>query len=115
MAGLDQGEPEIAASQNSLRDQNSLWELSGPDSSKPGCRFSMAGTAHTSMRTIDIPEQCATEHGMANAARWIVDARGNVRIENGEGMKLAEFATDELDGYLSIYPRHTILTITPIE
>lgn len=91
---------------------SAMWELASANRAKPRCRFALLGNDQDGARAIQIAKDCAAAHGLADAARWLVDGNGNVRIESQAGNTLAEFAAGEIDGYLSVFPQHTFLTVT---
>ncbi len=49
----------------------------------------------------------------SQAERWWEDGYGNIVLASESGERVAEFATDESEGLVSVWPNHAILTLTP--
>jgi hypothetical protein len=51
---------------------------------------------------------------LAGATHWWEAADGNIVLASTRGERVAEFAIDEADGLVSVWPGHTIVTLRPV-
>jgi hypothetical protein len=104
---------EAATLQAATQDQEGdpvRWRLSGTGLEPGACYLRM--TERDGAGELVKSPECA-DTAFPQAARWWEDSGGNIVLASAEGERLAEFALDETEGLVSVWPSHTILTLTP--
>jgi hypothetical protein len=105
------GEPVlIAAVEQAGETPPVRWQVSGAGLDLAGCELTMADAQGAG--ALGKSPGCAAT-GFARAASWFEDAGGNLVLSGEGGERVAEFAPDETDGMVSVWPSHTIVMLTP--
>jgi hypothetical protein len=88
------------------------WRVSDAGSAGGGnCTITLEGGGASS--NIGLSSGCTAATPVAQASKWWEDAEGNIVLASAQGEKIAEFTADESDGMVSVWPRHTLMTLTP--
>ena len=77
------------------------------------CTITLENAPRDTGRNISLSSGCTLGMPVAQASKWWEDAEGNIVLASAQGEKIAEFAADESDGMVSVWPRHTLVTLTP--
>lgn len=86
------------------------WSVSGTGVRSAGCDL-ILGETEGAGELGKSPGCAATD--LAEASRWWEAADGNIVLASASGERIAEFAADETDGLVSVWPGHTIVTLRP--
>ncbi len=86
------------------------WRVAGTGMEAPGCYLTMAhgDGAGALVKTPDCNGALFSQ-----AERWWEDGQGNIVLASASGERVAEFSSDEIEGLVSVWPDHAILTLTP--
>jgi hypothetical protein len=89
------------------------WRVSVPGSGHGDCTMTLESAPAGTSRNIGLSSGCTSATPLAHASLWWEDAEGNVVLATAKGERIAEFTADESDGMVSVWPRHTLVTLTP--
>jgi hypothetical protein len=87
------------------------WRVSGAGSGD--CIITLEDGAGEAPSTVSHSPGCAAGTPVAQAGKWWEDAEGNLVLASAQGERIAEFTADESDGLVSVWPRHTLVTLSP--
>lgn len=86
------------------------WKVKGAGFDAARCELAMAETQGAGV--LGKSPGCENT-GLAQAANWFENAGGNIVLSDAGGERVAEFAPDETEGLVSVWPSHTIVMLTP--
>lgn len=86
------------------------WHVAGSGIETPGCYLTM--TQGDGAGPLAKTPGCDGAL-FSQAERWWEDGHGSIVLASASGERVAEFASDETEGLVSVWPDHAILTLTP--
>jgi hypothetical protein len=89
------------------------WRVSDGASATGDCTITLENAPAGAGQNIDLSSGCTATTPVAQASKWWEDAEGNIVLASAQGERIAEFTADESDGLVSVWPRHTLVTLTP--
>jgi hypothetical protein len=89
------------------------WLVSGAGSTGANCYMTLESSAKEAPRNVLLSPGCTGASPVAQASNWWENGDGNLVLASAQGEKIAEFSADETEGLVSVWPRHTIVTLTP--
>jgi hypothetical protein len=89
------------------------WLVTSAGSAHGNCTITLQDGGRDAPSKVSQSSGCTPGMPVAQASNWWEDAEGNLVLASAQGEKIAEFTADESDGMVSVWPRHTLVTLTP--